>query len=254
MQTVAAEVLTFAQVCFIEVSPNPQAPASLFETFHWYNCWAALPPKKVAAVFVPLIAKEQLILPIFATTIANVTGQFSIKSGPALIPVEVLDSGLVLIGNLTGICGDDICNIDETCENCQADCGGCPICGDDICNGVETCITCPGDCGECEEENGTGEEICGDGVCGVYENCLCEDCEGEQDGCESIEICQNGVCVVTVPPSVSNCADYCDYIGYRNGVCRQNSAQCTRNGETWEGGGDSYCIAGSVGDFCCCIP
>lgn len=52
-------------------------------------------------------------------------------------------------------CGDGVCSpsINETCTNCQTDCGVCnppptgPYCGDGTCNGGETQSTCCTDCG-----------------------------------------------------------------------------------------------------------
>lgn len=61
---------------------------------------------------------------IFATTIANVTGQIPTRKGPALISIEVLDSGVVLIGSPDTFCGDGNCESPETCDLCSADC--CP--------------------------------------------------------------------------------------------------------------------------------
>ncbi|MFC2142873.1 hypothetical protein ACFLQN_00565 [Candidatus Aenigmatarchaeota archaeon] len=53
-------------------------------------------------------------------------------------------------------CGNGICDYDETCDSCIADCGLCVVCGDSICDSDETCITCPGDCGICGNDD-TGD-------------------------------------------------------------------------------------------------
>ncbi len=45
---------------------------------------------------------------------------------------------------------------------------------------------------------------------------------------------------VSVNVIVASCSDYCEFNGYDNGTCRQNEAQCTVNGETYESGGDTY--------------
>src|SRR5262249_16250692 len=64
------------------------------------------------------------------------------------------------------ICPGHGCEADkgENCATCPQDCGTCggegPICGDGICNGDETCDTCP-DCAPC---SGTGP-VGGGGVC-----------------------------------------------------------------------------------------
>lgn len=55
--------------------------------------------------------------------------------------------------------------------------------------------------------------------------------------------------------SISSCTVYCQSIGsYSLGTCRQNSNQCTSNGETYESGGDVYCTGGASADTCCCKP
>lgn len=60
------------------------------------------------------------------------------------------------------------------------------------------------------------------------------------------------------PPT--SCAAYCQTLPavYTNGTCRQNTVQCTQNGETYESGGDSQCITTFPGDpsrdTCCCQP
>lgn len=50
-------------------------------------------------------------------------------------------------------CGDGICQSNEGCDNCQADCGICPYCGDgkkDASRG-ENCMNCPADFGFCTD-------------------------------------------------------------------------------------------------------
>lgn len=60
------------------------------------------------------------------------------------------------------------------------------------------------------------------------------------------------------PPN--SCASYCQSLpaGYTNGTCRQNTQQCTNNGETYESGGDAICVTNFPGDpshnTCCCLP
>lgn len=58
--------------------------------------------------------------------------------------------------------------------------------------------------------------------------------------------------------SIPDCSTYCQTIGsYASGTCRQNSVQCTNDGETYESGGDSYCVTSFPGDSshdtCCCL-
>lgn len=49
-------------------------------------------------------------------------------------------------------CPDATCQAGETCSNCPADCGSCPVsgCPNNFCDNGENCSTCPQDCGDCE--------------------------------------------------------------------------------------------------------
>ena len=51
----------------------------------------------------------------------------------------------------------------------------------------------------------------------------------------------------------STCGQYCQDQGYVSGSCRQNSQQCIINNETYEMGGDPYCIDIPQIDTCCCV-
>ena len=133
--------------------------------------------------------------------------------------------------NLTDcVCGDGVCNINETCSNCAKDCGVCGTPGDGICEGNETCMTSEGDCvghvadcdsGDvCTDTSGNGDYACrqscfndsgvcsagrciapasvsyppGDIECNEMECCLF-DSESCGDGvCDADETCQN--CIV----------------------------------------------------------
>ena len=78
-------------------------------------------------------------------------------------------------------CGDAVCEGDETCSSCSADCGSCePVCGDGTCNGAETCSTCEVDCGACPSE-------CGDGNCDADEDCTT--CEADCGACPVPDSC-----------------------------------------------------------------
>ncbi|MCP3682416.1 MAG: S8 family serine peptidase [bacterium] len=109
-------------------------------------------------------------------------------------------------------CGDGLCNGDETCTNCPADCGVCaPVCGDGTCNGLEgeNCFTCEQDCGVCAP-------VCGDGNCDANETCNscpadCGECRpGCGDGyCGATENCDNckqdcGVCPLVCGDGICN--------------------------------------------------
>ncbi len=69
-----------------------------------------------------------------------------------LVPVDVPH-------DVGPVCGDSMCNGEETCSSCPRDCGPCPpddvppalVCGDRICSASreETCSSCPSDCGPC---------------------------------------------------------------------------------------------------------
>ncbi|MFN3528263.1 MAG: hypothetical protein ACK4YO_04095, partial [Candidatus Altarchaeaceae archaeon] len=74
------------------------------------------------------------------------------------------------------ICGDGICEGNETYENCPSDCKKPIICGDGICEGNETYENCPSDCKK--------PIICGDGICEGNETC--ETCEQDCGKCNYI--------------------------------------------------------------------
>jgi len=54
--------------------------------------------------------------------------------------------------------------------------------------------------------------------------------------------------------SITSCEQYCQSLSYIIGTCRPNPQQCTKNGETYESGGDVYCTGGGGADTCCCAP
>lgn len=57
-------------------------------------------------------------------------------------------SNTLLCARFVPTCNNSVCETGESCSNCPADCGACPIiCGDAICNGDENCLTCSDDCG-----------------------------------------------------------------------------------------------------------
>lgn len=62
-------------------------------------------------------------------------------------------------GGAPVVCGDDVCDLEETCDTCPGDCSCTgPACGDGSCDvATEDCDTCAADCGPCP--------VCGDDVC-----------------------------------------------------------------------------------------
>ncbi|MFC1609889.1 hypothetical protein ACFL6C_02935 [Myxococcota bacterium] len=78
-------------------------------------------------------------------------------------------------------CGDNVCQAEEDCNNCAADCGACAACGNSTCEPTESCHDCPGDCGICEG--------CGNTICDPQESC--SDCPGDCGDCES---CGDTIC------------------------------------------------------------
>ena len=89
-------------------------------------------------------------------------------------------------GGSTGdVCGDGICEGDETSVTCAADCSA--VCGDGACTREESSITCAEDCiPVCSDEvcDASAGETCGtcEDDCGVCEEDLCADVTCEDDG------------------------------------------------------------------------
>ncbi len=107
-------------------------------------------------------------------------------------------------------CGDGVCDINEDCETCPADCGECPPpppeCGDGVCDIDEDCETCPADCGECPPP----PPECGDGVCDIGEDC--ETCPADCGECPPPPPCEHELCDTGGPldPACDSCAaDVC---------------------------------------------
>ena len=109
------------------------------------------------------------------------------------------------------ICGDDICEGNETASSCRDDCG---YCGDGVCYGSETRSSCYSDCGYCGDNYCTGPEtvsscradcgVCGDGICSGPETAhSCHDDCG---------YCGDGICTGSETESScpSDCGGPCD--------------------------------------------
>lgn len=87
-------------------------------------------------------------------------------------------------GACAGVCGDNTCDADESCSSCEADCGACAgYCGDNTCDDDESCSSCSADCGACPD-------VCGDNTCGDSETC--DSCEADCGPCDggSGTLCQ----------------------------------------------------------------
>lgn len=188
-------------------------------------------------------------------------------------------------------CGDGIINSGEQCDNgaqngvactpaygssciyCSALCETItlqgPYCGDGIltsppeqCDDGDT-DNLDGCSSTCLVEGGwtcTGQPstcwICDfDNICDESESCSCSDCEEKKNGCVVGQYCSGGVCVSGIPNSVTDCSDYCVYLGiYSGGTCRQNEAQCLKYNQVSIGNMyPEYCTT-SLTPFCCCTP
>ena len=209
------------------------------------------------------------------------TSDFSNKikiKGTYHVPVETFkdkDGKIkVLLG---GFCGDTICSSTENSDNCNLDCTS--FCPDLVCDSNEdcTCSDCYGQQDNCPSNQvcdpaGSGSCVqsvqisCGDGKCTGLVGDNCNDCVADcplvqehvccpYDPQKLYYVLWKGTSCPVVPPSVSNCGDYCVYIGaYNNGWCRQTAAQCTKNNEVYQSGGDIWCSGSPTGDSCCCKP
>ncbi|MCK4647834.1 hypothetical protein KAT24_02805, partial [Candidatus Pacearchaeota archaeon] len=222
-------------------------------------------------------------------------------------------------GTCTGV--GEVCDADGQCVVCTPDCScALTICVDETCLEYDCNTYCEGviepDCTGlvCGPAlNGCGNEtVCGpcDGTC-VDGVCLVSSCNGEWEGagedpgveCDGTPtpancvdcICnsgyipdENGGCEPYIPGSVVNCADWCAYIGnregggYTTGICKQTPSKCDDvSGGAWvnidefdvdglgdtgdhvscgvsgvddECDGDEYCTAGAQANTCCCEP
>jgi len=51
--------------------------------------------------------------------------------------------------------------------------------------------------------------------------------------------------------TITTCNDFCQGTGYVSGLCRKSQNECSSNSETYEEGGDQFCI-NKPNDTCCC--
>jgi hypothetical protein len=135
---------------------------------------------------------------------------------------------LPCIGQIHSFCGDTTCDNNESCNNCQTDCGICineTFCGDTTCDNNESCNTCEADCGVC-----INETFCGDTTCDNNETCnncqtdcgICPTFCGDTT-CDNNESCNNCEADCGACPIETFCGDTtCD----NNESCNNCEADC----------------------------
>lgn len=146
------------------------------------------------------------------------------------------------------MCGDNVCDADEDCATCAADCGDC--CGDDVCGAGENCVTCEADC------------ACGDGdLCdAASRQCRAEFCEPDcgarqcgPDGCGGTcgrcgggRLCDpdTGMCAAQCVPRCQGRDCGGDGCGGSCGECDANS-MCTPDGQC-----EVVCVPDCDGKVC----
>ncbi len=163
-------------------------------------------------------------------------------------------------------CGDGLCDADEGCEDCPADCGVCPLmCGDAICSPGETCADCPADCGDCcgngSCEPAFGEDCeacaadcgvcppkCGNGACDPGESC--KDCSLDCGPC-----CGNGICEPDFGEDCVFCAADCGACpaGCGDGFCGDGESCASCPADCGACCGDGICQA-AFGEQCSNCP
>ena len=167
-------------------------------------------------------------------------------------------------------CSVDNCDGSEACTNGVCVPLGCVdedigvTCGSWVCgskfNNCGNLVVCPPDaCSSgfsCDESIGQCISTVNDGNCDPEETCADADCDGKRNGCTEGNVCNfiSESCVLDIPDTVTNCADFCVFIGdYSGGTCKQNSG-CPGGG-IYTPDGDGFCPPDNpLQDFCCCNP
>jgi len=157
-------------------------------------------------------------------------------------------------------CGNNVCDLDETCSSCAADCGACtgvccegngtPGCDqsdvtEGVCGQDSYCCTVEWDnvCAAAAVEWGTECPICGDDVCSGDENC--SNCWTDCGACEG-SCCEDNGTIGCVDPNVMTCT--CDI----DSTCCTGSwtAACAKIGLEQCNAGGSCTLPGES----CCGP
>ena len=156
-----------------------------------------------------------------AGCVSTPTSDVACSDGDECTTGDVCVDGVCQGGEFVcGNCGDQVCDGQETCESCPADCGDCPVsdcctpkegpgCGDEA---IKACVcaqdayccetqwddVCVGEveqfgCGKC----GGVEPVCGDTVCDPAETC--ESCPDDCGTCPAGDCC--------VPVEIPGCSD-----------------------------------------------
>ena len=160
------------------------------------------------------------------------------------------------------LCGNGVCEADESVTTCPSDCNTEPVCGNVICEAGETASSCPADCKNVAE--------CGNGVCETGESAVTcpKDCKtGSECGnglCENSEDfgtcpadcnCGNGVC--DADESSETCRVDCAVIKCGDGVCSAGESRASCPADCPPVCGDGRCEAGEDPTTCeadCKVP
>lgn len=168
---------------------------------------------------------------LFATALAGCGHGTGVPPDAALDGPMARDAARI---DAPGLCGDRVCNTNESCALCAMDCGDCtPTCGDGTCGTDEGCDTCSADCGTCGAR-------CGDDACDVRETCTScpHDCGACSATCGDGH-CEGGDTCTTCAADCGSCATSCD-----DGTC-DASETCTSClgdcGRCVSGCGDAVC-------------